>query len=286
MIKFSMQVITWSPIINKSTFDYLPKLKKWGYKGIEVPLMPKLLDLFNAKYIRKMLSEYEMECVITAGVPEDFNIISDDKEKQKSGIKHLKNCVDITEEMGSKVMGGVLYAYDQGISNGAPRTQVQWERSVRCLKEAARYAALKDITLCIEPINRYEGFFLNTIKDAILMIHEIDEPNIKINIDSYHMNIEEKNIYEIVVKAGNLIGLVHVSENDRGIPGTGHFDWDGFIKGLFDIKYNGWICMESFLEIIPEIPQYTPIWRELAPSVDIFAEAGINFLKNKIKNFT
>jgi D-psicose/D-tagatose/L-ribulose 3-epimerase len=286
MIKFSMQVITWSPRIDKTTLDYLPKLKKWGYKGIEIPLMPKFLELFDTGYIKKKLFELEMGCVITAGVPKDFNIISDDKETQQSGIKHLKNCIDITVDMGAKIMGGVLYAYDGGISNGAPRTSSQWERSVKNLKEVAKYAALKNITLCLEPINRYEGFFLNTIEDAILLIQEIDEPNIKINIDSYHMNIEEKDIYKIIVKADSLIGLVHVSENDRGIPGTGHFDWDGFIKGLIEIKYDGWICMEAFLEIIPEIPQYTPIWRELAPNVDILAEEGINFLRKKIKKFS
>jgi D-psicose/D-tagatose/L-ribulose 3-epimerase len=285
MIKFSMQVITWSPKINEHTLDYLPRLKNLGYEGIEIPLMPRFMELFSADQVRKILSENEMKCVITAGIPEEFNIISEDNEKQKLGVSHLKNCVDITVNMGAQIMGGVLYAYDGGISNGAPRTPAQWERSARNLKEAAKYAAARGITLCLEVINRYEGFFLNTIEDAILLINEIDEPNVKINIDSYHMSIEERDIYKIIVKAGKLIGLVHVSDNDRGIPGRGHFDWDGFIKGLIGIKYDGWICLESFLEIMPEIPQYTPIWRELAPNADVLAEEGINFLKNKIKEY-
>ena len=281
MFEFSLHAFTWTTRMDNKALDYLPKLKKMGYCGFEVPLAFQLLDLIDTEYINKKLYELEMQCVTGTVFPEEFSIISDDEEKWQLGINYLKKCIDLTADMGAKILSGMLYA-PMGLRQRIPRTPIQWERSAKNLKKVARYAALKDITICMEPINRYESFFLNIIEDAILLVHEIDEPNVKINIDTYHMNIEEKNIYNIIVKANKLIGHVHCSENDRGIPGTGHFDWDGFAKGLIDIKYNGLICIESFFEPIAEIAEFTPIWRKLAPSVDKLAEDGIIFLKNKI----
>jgi len=99
--------------------------------------------------------------------------------------------------------------------------------------------------------------------------------------DTYHMNIEEKDLYKTVLDTGKLLSHVHCSENDRGIPGTGHTDWDGLFRGLIKIKYSGWFIIESFFEPIPEIANFTPIWRKLAPDADTLAVQGLSFIKKK-----
>jgi len=114
------------------------------------------------------------------------------------------------------------------------------------------------------------------------LIKDIGEPNIKLHIDTYHMNIGKKDFYQTVVEAGEIIGHVHCSENDRGIPRTGYVDWDGLFKALIEVNYSGWLVIESFFEPIPDIAALTPIWRKLAPDIDTFARDGINFLKNKL----
>ncbi|MHB8278948.1 MAG: TIM barrel protein [Candidatus Humimicrobiaceae bacterium] len=283
MLKFGMHVFTWSSKMDNSALDYLKKLKKEGYEGCEIPLIKQRLDLIDTNYVVKRLKELDMDCITGAGLSEDTSIISDDLNIRNRGISYLKKCIDITEKLGGKLIAGALYG-PIGVRTLKGRTKEQWEYSVKSLQKVARYAALKDITLCLEPLNRYEIFFANTINDVINLIKDIGESNVKLHIDTYHMNIEEKDFYQTVVKAGKIIGHVHCSENDRGIPGTGHVDWDGLFKALIEVNYDGWLVVESFLEPIPDIIEVTPIWRKLAPDIDTFTKESINFLKNKLVN--
>lgn len=281
MFKFGLHVLTWANRVDESALNYLPKLKEMGYDGCEVPIIPEHINFFKPAIIRKKLEELGMDCVSGTAYGDSMSIISNDPDVSNKGVSYLKHCIDLTFELGAKILNGTLYA-PIGINKKTRRTQEQWDKSVYKLREVALYAAKKGIILCLEPINRYEISFLNTVGEAVLLVREIGERNVKVNIDTYHMNIEEKNIYETIINAGDLVGHVHCSENDRGIPGTGHFDWDGLLRGLLDINYKGWINIESFFEPIPEIIEVTPIWRKLAPDVDTLAREGLNFLKSKL----
>jgi D-psicose/D-tagatose/L-ribulose 3-epimerase len=142
------------------------------------------------------------------------------------------------------------------------RNSRQWEYSVRSLREVGRFAAREGITLGLEPLNRYEHFFINTAEDALPLIKDINEPSVKLHLDTYHMNIEEKDFCTTVVHTGKHLCYVHCSENDRGIPGSGHIDWDGLCNAMVEVGYSGWMVIESFFEPIPEIADFTHIWRK------------------------
>ena len=101
-------------------------------------------------------------------------------------------------------------------------------------------------------------------------------------MDTYHMNIEEKDFYRAVIQAGALLGHLHCAENDRGIPGTGLIDWDGLFRGVAEVGYSGWIVVESFFEPIPSITEFSPIWRRLAPDADTLASESLRFIKEKL----
>ena len=267
--------------MDNAALDILPKLKGMGYDGCEIPLVAQHLDLLDPVNVRRKLNELNMDCITGTGLTSDMSTISEDPDVRAHGIHHLKRCIDMTAEMGGTLMAGALYG-PFGLRPTTGRSQAQWEHSVRSLRETARYAASQGVTLGLEPLNRYEHFFINTTADAALLIKDIGEPNVKIHLDTYHMNIEEKDFYRAVVEAGNLICHVHCSENDRGIPGTGHIDWDGLFRGLLEIDYNGWFVIESFFEPIPEIADFTTIWRQLAPSADVLAQQGLGFIKDKL----
>ncbi|NPV54347.1 MAG: sugar phosphate isomerase/epimerase [Firmicutes bacterium] len=281
MIKFGLHVFTWTSRMDNQALDYLPKLKEMGYDGIEIPLVADHLEFLDPVYVQDKLAETQMECVTGTGFTADMSIISDNPGIREKGMAHMKRCIDLTADVGAQLITGALYA-PIGLRPQGGRTPTQWERSVTNLREIARYAAEKGVILGLEPLNRYEVFFLNTAADAVALAKAIGEPNVKVHLDTYHMNIEEKDIYRTVVETGEFLGHVHCSENDRGTPGTGHVDWDGLIRGLLEVNYDGWIVIESFFEPIPAISDLTPIWRKLAPSADVLAREGLEFIKKKL----
>jgi D-psicose/D-tagatose/L-ribulose 3-epimerase len=136
------------------------------------------------------------------------------------------------------------------------------------------------VTLCLEPLNRFETYFLNTLEDASQLIHEIGDPNIRIHFDTFHANIEEKKPAVALRSAAKDLGHVHISENDRGIPGTGHVDWHGILSVLREVGYDGWLTIESFAQPEPELAAAASIWRDLAPSGDDLAVRGLKFLRS------
>jgi D-psicose/D-tagatose/L-ribulose 3-epimerase len=144
---------------------------------------------------------------------------------------------------------------------------------------AAEQARKLDLTLCVEPLNRFETYFLNTLGDAVRFVHDIGEPNVLVHFDTFHANIEEKHPADSLRAMAKELGHVHISENDRGIPGTGHNDWRGVLSALKEIGYDGWMTIESFAQPEPELAAAAAIWRDLAPSGDELARRGLQFIK-------
>jgi len=200
------------------------------------------------------------------------------------GIEFIKKCIDITAELGGAFLTGTLYG-PFGVRPERTRTVAQWEKSTENLQLIAQYASSQGIVIGIEPLNRYEHFCINTVADAVLLIQNIGESNIKVHLDTYHMNIEKKDFNTPIVAVGKYIRLVHYFENDCGTPGTSHINSKGLHKNLLEIYYSGWLVLESFFEPIPEIADFTPIWRELAPSADTLAREGINLIKKTVSKF-
>jgi D-psicose/D-tagatose/L-ribulose 3-epimerase len=139
------------------------------------------------------------------------------------------------------------------------------------------------LTLCIEPLNRFETYFLNTHWDAVKLVEDIGAPNVRVHFDTFHANIEEQNPAASLRSIAKVLGHVHISENDRGIPGTGHTAWRGILSVLEQIGYDGWLTIESFAQPEPDLAAAAAIWRDLAPSGDELAKRGIKFIKQLAK---
>src|SRR5262249_44068572 len=155
--------------------------------------------------------------------------------------------VERTAELGAKLMGGPLYA-GLGVMTGRRRTQEEWQWAADGLAAAARHGQQFGLTLCIAPLNRFDPYLLNTTNDAAKRLRASGEPNSRIHFDTFHANIEERHVTESLRAVGRELGHVHISENDRGIPGTGHNDWSGVLRTLADIGYDGWLTLESFAQ--------------------------------------
>src|SRR5215472_7510020 len=181
-------------------------------------------------------------------------------------------------------VGGIAWTWvgaaeECEVMSGRRRTEDEWKWAVEGLQVAAQQARKVDVTLCVEPLNRFETYFLNTLSDAAQLVCDVGESNVLVHFDTFHANIEERHPADSLRAVAKMLGHVHVSENDRGIPGTGHNDWRGILSALKEVRYDGWMTIESFAQPEPELAAAAAIWRDLAPSGDELARRGLQFIK-------
>jgi len=276
-MKFGIHLSTYTKSWAEDVFQYMPLTKELGYDGVEFPLMdPKSFDTTKAK---NMLNEYELQCTCGTGLNPNRDISSLNIEAEENGIKHLKKCIDICNQLESDCLGGVLYApWGQYMTREEGRANI--EKSLENLNKIGEYAKEKGVVLALEMLNRYESYFINTVEDGKQYLKKINHPNIKLHFDTFHANIEERSLKEAITNGGKDIYHVHVCENNRGIPGTGNINWTQVRDALVDIKYDRWITAENFVMPNCEVGKDTFIWREIEESGKKVAQESIKFLKD------
>jgi D-psicose/D-tagatose/L-ribulose 3-epimerase len=178
------------------------------------------------------------------------------------------------------VLCGVLYAH-LGTLTGRPPGEEELEDVARVLKNVARYAAEREVSLGVEAVNRYETYLINLAEQAGAMLDRVGEPNIFVHLDTYHMNIEEKGFYDPIVATGPRMQYIHLSESDRGTPGTGNVHWDEVFRGLKAIDYDGYLVMESFAAINEDLAGATALWRDVVGDPEALIRDGLGFLRGK-----
>jgi D-psicose/D-tagatose/L-ribulose 3-epimerase len=274
-MKYGVNTMVWTTRVDERLAPLFANIKKWGFDGVELFLSPD--EPTSPVAVKRMLEDNELEVTTCSVLPRSANLVSSDPKVRASGIEFLNKCIDRTAELGAKVICGPLYA-GLGVMTGARRTSEEWKYAVDGLGQAARHARDFNVTLCIEPLNRFETYFLNTQSDAARLVKDVGAPNVRVHYDTFHANIEEKNPTASLLSIKNVLGHVHISENDRGIPGSGHNDWRGLLSVLKQIGYDGWLTIESFAKPEPELAAAAAIWRDMAPSGDELARSGIRFI--------
>lgn len=277
MLRYGVHGYLWSDRLDEDIACVARKAKSMGFDGLEIPL--NVIERVDVPLTYKVLCDEGLDCPsCAAGLAVDQDLISDEPARRRAGIDHLKRCIDIAYQLKSPRVGGVIYAAWGNII-GRGRTQDEWGRCIESMREAAEYAQSAGISLSLEPINRFEGYFLNTVEDCIRLVDEIGMANVDILIDTFHCNVEETSFYESIKAAGSRLGHVHANENHRGTPGEGLVDWEGVFRALKEIEYDGYLVIESFVPDIKEIASMCAIWRPVAPDGDYIALEGLAFLK-------
>jgi D-psicose/D-tagatose/L-ribulose 3-epimerase len=268
--------MVWTTRVNESHSGLFSCIRAWGFDGVELFLSPQ--EPADIPAIRKMLENNHLECTTCSVLPPECHLVSPQPEVRARGVDFLKTCVDRTAELGARLVCGPMYA-GLGVMTGRRRTPEEWGWAVEGLQAVAQHAQKCQVMLCLEPLNRFETYFLNTLADAARLVRDIAAPNVKIHFDTFHANIEERHPAEALRSVAKELGHVHISENDRGIPGTGHNDWPGVLKALKAIRYKGWLTIESFAQPEPELAAAAAIWRDVAPSGDELAQQGLHFIR-------
>jgi D-psicose/D-tagatose/L-ribulose 3-epimerase len=275
-MKFGVSTMVWTTRVGAEHDPLFSRIHEWGFDGVELFLSPE--EPANLPSVRASLDRLQLERTTCSVLPGDANLISSDPAIRAHGVEYLRKCVNRTADMGSRLICGPLYA-GLGVMTGRRRTSEEWNWAVEGLQVVADYAQRRDVTLCLEPLNRFETYFLNTLEDAAQLVHDVEAANVKVHFDTFHANIEERHPAEALRSVAKDLGHVHISESDRGIPGTGHIDWGGILKVLKEVGYDGWLTIESFAQPEPALAAAAAIWRDVAPSGDQLARQGLKFTK-------
>jgi D-psicose/D-tagatose/L-ribulose 3-epimerase len=257
----------------------LESAKKMGYDGVEVPLF----DLDPAKWARwgRRLDDLGLERTANHVIAPEFDPVSADPSVREAAYDHMKQVVDCCNVVGATVLAGP-HQIALGVFSGCAPTDVEWKHSVDHIRRVGEYARPSGLVLTEEVVNRFELYLLNTLEQASRFVDEVGLPNVRIHMDTFHSNIEEKHPGEAIKAAGARIGYVHISENDRGVPGSGHVAWDATFEALREIGYDGWLTVESFGDALPNLTAATKIWRPLFESQEQVAREGLAFMKGKV----
>ncbi len=235
--------------------------KRAGFDLLELSLHDLVnMDLASA---RKELQSAGIGVACSRGLAFDADVSSDDPTVVARGEALLRESLEATALLGGSCMTGALYS---ALGKYGSQVKPAGRRNlVTVLKNLAAEARGKGITLGIEVCNRYETNVINTASDALRLCDEIGEDNVRVHLDTYHMNIEEDDFVRPVHEAGDRLGYVHIGENHRGYLGSGHIDFTSFFHALSDIRYRGPITFESFSSsvVARDLSDSLAIWRNL-----------------------
>jgi D-psicose/D-tagatose/L-ribulose 3-epimerase len=275
-VKLGIHAMAWTAHWNDDSLPLIDRVAGLGLDFIEIPLMD-VAEVHPAP-IRTALGAAGIDVVTSTVLGESTDITSPDAAVRAAGLEYLRRCVDVTAEMGASQFSGVIYAMHGKRPRERPGRQ-DWEWSAECLAQVAEHAAGAGITIGLEPVNRYESPLVNTCEQAVELADMIGAPNVKIHLDTYHMNIEEKSWADAVALAGDRLCHFHLCENDRGIPGTGLVEWEELFAALGKLHYDGYAGLESFVDVSDDMVAGTCVWRDLAPSGDVLVAEGTTFLR-------
>jgi D-psicose/D-tagatose/L-ribulose 3-epimerase len=270
-----------SPFTTQST-RLFPTFKKWGFKSIEIPVEDP--SHIEPARVKRELDKHGLVCGSVCACMGPGRDLRGTPSEQKTALDYCRKLIDQMVVLGCPSLIGPVYSVVGKADAVEPAQQKkEWALVVKNIKQLARYAEKKGVQICIEPLNRFETDFLNTCDKGLELIKAVGSKAVKLHLDTFHMNIEEKNQAAAIRKAGRLLAHFHACGSDRGTPGNDHIDWKPIARALKDIKYKGDVVIESFTTDVKVIARAAAIWRRIEPTRDEIAVKGIKFLKRVLK---
>jgi len=288
-MKFGAQYAFWCNTWTADYIHYAKKIKNLGFDIMEIAAGDLLTmsekDLENLKSTSKDL---QLEINANIGPPKHCDVGSSDPDIRKAGIEFLSNIMKKMDKLDSRDIAGVMYTYWPNDFSDLDKPAI-WARGVESIKTLGKLAQELGIIMHLEVVNRFETLVLNTAEEAVQFCKEVDNPNVSILLDSFHMNIEEDSIPDAIRTAGNLMTYMHVGEGNRKVPGQGHLPWAEIGVALRDIGFSGDVVMEPFLLQGGQIGKDIKVFRDLSgganeAEMDAKLKAGLSFLKENFLN--
>lgn len=280
-MKIGVSAFAWTARFEPRHLNLLPAIREKGLSGVEVPMFdPTQLAVTE---IRRAFEASELECTVCAILPQGINPISPDAAVRQRSLQHLVQCVETSAALGAKTLGGPLYA-PIGYLPGHRPNRDEWSWAVEIFQSLGDTLDAHKITLSIEPVNRSETFFLRTAEQANSLCSAIGHPRLGVTIDTFHANIEERNIAEAITLLGPRLKHLHASENDRGLLGQGHVNFRAIIAALHKCGYEGYLMIEGFGYSAIETEAPGALWAEVDVSPEDIAFRGAEYLRGLLQD--
>lgn len=264
--------------VEKGHLADIRRIKELGYDGVEIPVLRG--EPQHYAWLGKELDAIGLRRTTTSVIPSpDANPVSSDPDIRKAGIAHLDWALDCAIALGAESIGGPFHA-PIGHFTGSGPTEDELNFGADAHRRMAERAGANGIFLSLEQLNRFETYFLNTMEQARSYVSRVEHSAFRIMYDTFHANIEERSQARAIETIAGDIGIVHISENDRGIPGRGHIDFDEIFSTLRRTGYDGWIAIEAFGSGLPELAAATRVWRPLFPDFDTLFSESLRFVRN------
>lgn len=278
-MKIGMNMLLWTNHVTEEHYPIVDLLKETGYDGIELYMGEG--DVSHYKKLGDHFSDLGLGVTTVTGLTPEENISSANPKIRQAGLDRLKWAIDNAQALKADNICGPIHSSFAYFTRQPP-TKDERKRSAEMLRKAAEYAAEANIMLCPEALNRFECYLYNTMADLKTLVTAVDHPNLGAMYDTHHSNIEEKSQSAALRTIAPYLKHVHISENDRGTPGSGQVQWEEVFKTIRDIEYDGWLTIEAFSTIIPEFANAINVWRDYSPSKEIYTQ-GYAFIKEGIK---
>ena len=278
-MRLAVNTLLWAVDFTPADLPLMRTLKAHGFEGVEIPIFDP--HTFERAVIRKGLDDVGLECIVCTVIPRGLSIAAEDSSVRGKAIQHLRDAIGVAVDMNARIIAGPLYT-PVGYLPGHRRTADERKRAIESYQAVIGDLEANDVTLAIEPLNRFETYFVNTADDLAAICDEINHPRIGASYDTFHSNIEDKDLVRAIRRLGRHIKYVQTSENDRGTPGSGHVPWAAVLAAFREIGYDGWLTIESFAPNLGDFSSAVCIWRDIEPSTDSIAYDGIEFLKKLI----
>lgn len=277
-MKIGFNMFLWTGHVTEEHTPILRQLKDFGYDGVQVPVIEG--EVNHYKKLGVLLEEIGLEPSVLSIIPDtERNIISADPQERANGLNHLKWAVDCTKALGATQLGGPLYQ-TLGHFSGAAPTEQEFEWAIEAHRAAGDYAQEAGIKIVLETVNRFESYLINTMGDLKNYLERVNHPAVTGMYDTFHANLEEKDVTGCIRHSASWIEYVHISENDRGTPGKGHIDFPAVFKELKAINYDGWLTIEAFGRALPQLAAATKVWRDFFPSTDEVWQEGFKLIRD------
>jgi len=279
-MKTGMNLLLWTTHVTEAHDAILDQLKALGFDAVEVPIFDTS-DLKPFERLGKRIKGLGLGATAVTVMGAETNPISPDRKIRDASVAHLDRVMECGQAFDCTILCGPLHSAI-GVFSGEGPTDDEFHYGVETLSRAAEKAQARGIRLAVEYLNRFEIYFLTTAAQTSRFVKAVDHPSCKMMYDSFHAHIEEKSQARAIASCASETIHVHVSENDRGIPGTGQVHWNEFFSGLKQTGYDGYLTIEAFGRALPALAAATKVWRDLFPEAMGLCRDGLSFVTSRL----
>ncbi len=276
-MKTGMNLLLWTDHVTEKHDPILDEIKALGFDAVEVPVFDTS-DLRPYERLGKRLHALGLKATAVTVMGPEANPISPEAKVREAAVAHLDRVLECGQQFGCEVLCGPIHSAI-GVFSGNGPTGDEFNAGVETLQRAAEKAQTRGIQMAVEYLNRFEIYFLTTAAQTAKFVEAVNHPHCKMMYDSFHANIEEKDQARAIASCAKHTVHVHVSENDRGTPGSGGVNWPSFWSGLKTSGYDGYLTIEAFGRSLPALAAATKVWRDLFDDPMDLCRDGLAFIR-------